>query len=185
MTESVKTPAKSRLARRLLRYSLPYWRWMLVSMILILIISAMINYLPVLIKRMTDNRLSIRMETQKETKKGSLIETLDIKISDELGTRNYEMFSGGEAFRIDFALRIALSRLLTRRAGASLSTLVIDEGFGTQDSFGRDRLVDIINSIQDDFDKIIVVTHLEDIKDAFPVRIEVTKTPDGSTVSVE
>ncbi len=57
MTESVKTPAKSRLARRLLRYSLPYWRWMLVSVILILIISAMINYLPVLIKRMTDSCL--------------------------------------------------------------------------------------------------------------------------------
>ncbi|GAH07295.1 unnamed protein product, partial [marine sediment metagenome] len=36
-------------------------------------------------------------------KRGDLLETLDINISDELGTRNYEMFSGGEAFRINFA----------------------------------------------------------------------------------
>lgn len=57
MTERVKTPAKSGLALRLLRYSLPYWRGMLVSLVLILIISAMINYLPVLIKRMTDSCL--------------------------------------------------------------------------------------------------------------------------------
>ena len=84
-----------------------------------------------LLKRMTDNRMSITIKTQALTKKGSTVETLEIQIGDELGTRNYEMFSGGEAFRIDFALRIALSRLLTHRAGASLSTLFIDEGFGT------------------------------------------------------
>ena len=59
-------------------------------------------------------------------KKGETIETLDVKIADELGTRNYEMYSGGEAFRIDIAIRIALSKLLVRRAGASLSTLIID-----------------------------------------------------------
>ncbi|UCF17818.1 MAG: ABC transporter ATP-binding protein [Phycisphaerales bacterium] len=57
MTEDVKTSAKSGLALRLLRYSLPYWRWMLLSLVLILIVSAIINYLPVLIKRMTDSCL--------------------------------------------------------------------------------------------------------------------------------
>lgn len=58
MSESLKTTSpKSGLARRLLAYSLPYWPWMLLSLILILIISAMINYLPVLIKRMTDSYL--------------------------------------------------------------------------------------------------------------------------------
>jgi len=57
MTEEVKTPAKSSLTLRLLRYSLPYWRGMLLSLVLILIISAMINYLPVLIKQMTDSCL--------------------------------------------------------------------------------------------------------------------------------
>ena len=40
-----------------------------------------------------------------------------------------ELFSGGEAFRINFALRIALSKMLARRAGARLRTLVIDEQF--------------------------------------------------------
>jgi len=57
MSETMKTSPKSGLALRLLRYSLPYWRSMLLSLVLILIISAMINYLPVLIKRMTDSCL--------------------------------------------------------------------------------------------------------------------------------
>jgi exonuclease SbcC len=137
-----------------------------------------------LLAKMTDNRMSLRLESQRETKKGDTIETLDIKIADELGTRSYEMYSGGEAFRIDLALRIALSMLLVRRAGASLPILIIDEGFGTQDSSAREKLIDAINSIQDDFEKIIVITHLEEMKDKFETLINVTKTASGSTISV-
>ncbi|NQT31519.1 MAG: SMC family ATPase [Deltaproteobacteria bacterium] len=137
-----------------------------------------------LLGRMTDNRMHVKIETQRETKKGDLQETLDIKIADELGTRNYEMFSGGEAFRINFAVRIALSKLLARRAGAPLPTLIIDEGFGTQDVVGIEKVKEAINSIQDDFEKILVITHMEEMRDAFPTRIDVIKTAEGSTIEV-
>jgi len=137
-----------------------------------------------LLGRMTDNRMHVSIETQRETRKGETIETLDIKVSDELGVRNYEMYSGGEAFRINLALRIALSRVLARRAGAPLPILFIDEGFGTQDSSGLGKLIGAINSIQDDFKKIVVITHLEELRDAFPVRIEVTKTGEGAMISL-
>ena len=139
-----------------------------------------------LLSRMTDNRMNIVMETQRahKTKKEETVETLDINISDELGTRRYEMYSGGEAFRIDLALRIALSKLLARRSGAPLPTLIIDEGFGSQDSAGREKLVEAINSIQDDFEKILVVTHIEELKNAFDERIEITKTAEGSMIEV-
>jgi exonuclease SbcC len=126
----------------------------------------------------------VRFETQRETLKGDTVETLAIKISDELGTRSYELYSGGESFRVNFAIRIALSKLLARRAGARLQTLVIDEGFGTQDTQGRERLVEAINSIREDFEKILVITHIEELKDAFPVRIDVFKTPQGSQVAI-
>jgi exonuclease SbcC len=137
-----------------------------------------------LLGQMTSGRMTLSMSTQRETQQGTVAETLDIKISDELGTRSYEMYSGGEAFRINFALRIALSRLLARRAGAPLPTLIIDEGFGSQDSAGRERLVEAIRAIQDDFRCVLVVTHLDELRDAFPVRIEVQKTPEGSTAVV-
>ena len=133
-----------------------------------------------LLGRMTDNRMAIRLETQRDNRSGNTTETLDILISDELGSRNYELFSGGEAFRINLALRIALSKVLSQRLGAPLPTLFIDEGFGTQDAAGRERIVDAIASIQDQFEKIIVITHLDDLKDLFPARIEVLKTETGS-----
>jgi len=59
---------------------------------------------------------------------------------------------------------------------------VIDEGFGTQDEEGIERLVEAIQSIREDFAKVLVITHLERLKQAFPVRIEVEKDPaTGST----
>jgi exonuclease SbcC len=137
-----------------------------------------------LLGRMTDGRMHVRFETQREKVTGGVAETLDIQISDELGTRNYELYSGGEAFRINFAIRIALSQLLARRAGARLRTLVIDEGFGTQDAQGRERLVEAINAIQSDFDRILVITHISELKDAFPARIQVSKTAEGSQIEV-
>ena len=137
-----------------------------------------------LLFRMTAGRMTLKLSTQREKVTGGTSETLQIDIMDELGQRNYEMFSGGEAFRINFALRIALSKLLARRAGAHLQTLFIDEGFGTQDNEGRDRLIEAINAIKDDFDMILVITHIEELKDAFPVHIHIQKTAQGSIVEI-
>jgi exonuclease SbcC len=133
-----------------------------------------------LLGRMTDNQMHLTFETQGATKKGDTTETLEIKIADALGTRVYDAYSGGEAFRLDFAIRIALAKLLARRAGARLETLVIDEGFGSQDTRGRERLVEAITSVQPDFKRILVITHIQELKDMFPVQIEITKTPAGS-----
>lgn len=133
-----------------------------------------------LLGRMTDNQMHVSFEMQRDTKKGDTVETLEIKIADTLGTRAYDAFSGGEAMRANFAVRIALSRLLARRAGARLETLVIDEGFGALDALGRERMVEAITSVQGDFRRIIVITHIDELKDRFPAQIEVTKTPLGS-----
>ncbi len=133
-----------------------------------------------LLGRITDNQMHLTFEMQRNTKKGDLTETLDIKIADGLGTRSYQAFSGGEATRINFAIRIALSRLLARRAGASLETLVIDEGMSALDAEGRERFVEAISSVQQDFQRILVITHLDELKDRFPARIEITKTSTGS-----
>lgn len=140
-----------------------------------------------LLDRLSDGRMSISFATEREfkdKKREDKRQTLDILISDATGSREYELFSGGEAFRINFAIRLALSRVLAGRAGARLQTLVIDEGFGSQDAEGRQRLIEAINLVSRDFAKILVITHLDELKDAFPSRIEVTKDDGGSRVEV-
>jgi exonuclease SbcC len=140
-----------------------------------------------ILDRLSDGQMSIRFVTQaeyKDKKREDLKETLEIQISDSAGIRNYEMYSGGEAFRVNFAIRLALSEILAQRKGARLQTLVIDEGFGSQDTQGRQRLIEAINLVKGDFAKILVITHLDELKDAFPTRIEVEKTERGSTIHV-
>ena len=142
-----------------------------------------------LLEKLSDGGMSIYFQTQsdyKDKKRADKKETLDLLINDSSGrTRAYEMFSGGEAFRINFAVRLALSQVLAKRAGAQLQTLVIDEGFGSQDREGRQRLIESINQISNEFSKILVITHLEELKDAFPARIEVEKTLTGSKIEVQ
>ncbi len=141
-----------------------------------------------ILEKLTGGTTSFQFQTQQEYKSGNrddLRETLEIVITDSQGPRGYEMYSGGEAFRINFAIRLALSEVLAQRAGARLQTLVIDEGFGSQDQLSRQRLIEAINIIRSDFKKILVITHIESLKEAFPMRIEVTKTPEGSQVSLQ
>ncbi|MBA2307167.1 SMC family ATPase [Candidatus Dependentiae bacterium] len=137
-----------------------------------------------LLGRLTDNQAHLSIESVRDLKSGKLKETLDIRISDTAGVRPYELFSGGEAFRIDFALRIAISKLLTRRAGSALQTLIIDEGFGSQDEDGLRNIMSSLHAIADDFSKIIIVSHLSSMKDEFPVHFTVSKTAEGSVLEV-
>ncbi len=147
-----------------------------------------------LLERLTDGRMKVRLDTQKETKTKvatgdgkkdyATVETLDIVLSDEMGERPYEMYSGGETFRVNIAIRLAISKLLASRAGARLQFLVIDEGFGTQDIIGRTKLVEVLDTIKNDYEKILIITHLDELKEEFPTRIEVSKASSGSTFEV-
>jgi len=140
-----------------------------------------------ILARLTGNQLHVQIVTQRAGRRTSkkttkLIDTLDILIADASGTRPYETYSGGEAFRINFSIRLALARLLAQRAGTSLQMLIVDEGFGTQDSEGCERLIAAINAIASDFSCILTVTHMPQFKEAFQTRIEVRKTQQGSQI---
>ena len=138
-----------------------------------------------LLHRLTGGKMQVLFDTQRKLKSSDRVaETLDIRIGDDVGERPYENYSGGEQFRVNFAIRLALSKILTRRAGTRLQTLVIDEGFGSQDPEGQQRLIEAINVIKADFELILVITHIETMRDAFPTRIEVVKGAGGTGIVV-
>lgn len=137
-----------------------------------------------LLGRLTGGRMSVQLLTQRDTKTGGVAETLDILIADEMGERPYEGWSGAERFEIDISLRLAISKFLARRAGTKIETLVIDEGASCLDYEGRQKFLEAIKAISEDFSKIIVVSHIDELKEAFPQQIHVYKTPWGSRVEV-
>ncbi|MGB3789097.1 MAG: SMC family ATPase [Phormidesmis sp.] len=134
--------------------------------------------------RLSNYQLHVRFVTQRAGRNKKLIDTLDILIADAKGTRPYETYSGGEAFRVNFAIRLAIARLLALRSGTALQMLIVDEGFGTQDKAGCERLIAAIEAIAPDFACILTITHMPHFREAFQTRIDVFKDNDGSHILI-
>jgi exonuclease SbcC len=129
-----------------------------------------------ILQNLTNNYLALRIETQRHQQNEKVVESLDIYISDVNGvSRDYDTFSGGERFRIDFALRVALSKLLAKQRNFGLKMLVIDEGFGSQDKEGLDAMMEAIEAVKDDFEKILIITHLDKLHEQFETKIFVQR----------
>ena len=127
-----------------------------------------------LLNELSNGRFSVEFKTVGETKAGVSKQSLDIIIRDGSKERPYMTFSGGERMRIDIAIRIGLSVLMARRAGSPLEFLTIDEGFGALDAEGVNTLTTALAKLQSRFALIMVVTHVPEVAEAFPARLEFT-----------
>ena len=146
------------------------------------LLEAMTNQI---LGRLSDHQLHVQFVTQRAgRRRKTMIDTLDILIADARGTRPYETYSGGEAFRVNFAIRLAIARLLAMRSGTALQLLIVDEGFGTQDSEGCDRLIAAIEAIAPEFACILTITHMPHFREAFQTRIDVAKDDNGSYITI-
>lgn len=135
-----------------------------------------------ILDKLTEGKCKIYIDSMRDLKSGEIKETLDIKIADAFGLRYYEFFSGGESFKIDLALRIALVKLLTQKSGHAIRTFIIDEGFGSQDTQSLEKMIDVLYALQNEFDLIILISHLVDMKEQFPGQFFIRKTPTGSLI---
>lgn len=139
-----------------------------------------------ILSQMTSGKNSLHFETQRAAKTtDGMIETLDIIVSDWHGSRLYETYSGGEQLRIDFALRFALAELLATRAGSRVEWLTIDEGLGSQDREHRELILESIKAVANRFEKVIVITHIEEAQAVFDQKILFRRGLDGLSVEVE
>ena len=137
-----------------------------------------------ILDKMLDGRLQVRLDTQVETKSKNIQEVLRITILDTGFPRKYETYSGAEKFVVDLALRIAMSKFLTHRAGASIQLFVLDEGVSCADTINRDEIINAIRAVSDEFQKVLFVTHIEELKDSLEQKIFVTKDSQGSHINL-
>jgi exonuclease SbcC len=126
----------------------------------------------------------VALESQRITQKGSASETLDIRVYHSGKDAPIESLSGGERFRADLALRLAIGRMLSRRSGTQVRSLFIDEGFGTQDADGQEAVVSAITSIADMFDLVLLITHIPQVSETLEQRIVVTKSGGSSVAEI-
>ncbi len=97
--------------------------------------------------------------------------------------REVRTLSGGESFIAVLAFALGVSDLLQALSGAKpFQSFFIDEGFGNLDSQTLDRVVQTLVEVSQRADRVIgVISHLSELKDRFPARIEVIKDREGGS----
>jgi exonuclease SbcC len=96
--------------------------------------------------------------------------------------RSPASLSGGETFYTSLALALGLADVVRAEAGGvDLDTLFIDEGFGSLDSGTLDQVMGVIDDLRDRGRVIGIVSHVAELKERVPERLEVRHLPDGSS----
>lgn len=124
----------------------------------------------------------VELRTERARKSGDgTRDVLDVIVVGPAGERPLETFSGGETSRIQAALRIALARLMATRRGTSCRVLCLDE-IEYLDEPGMQALVTVLRNL-DEFEKVLLVSHVPSLRDAFDVTIEVVKDGGRSAIA--
>ena len=127
-----------------------------------------------------------RYELQRTDEGGTRRERagLTLAVTDRhTGTdRGPASLSGGETFYTSLALALGLADVVRAEAGGvDLDTLFIDEGFGSLDAATLDEVMAVIDDLRDRGRVVGIVSHVPDLKDRVPERLEVRRLPDGSS----
>jgi exonuclease SbcC len=85
-----------------------------------------------------------------------------------------EVISGGEEDIANLVLRLAISQMIAERAGHALSLLIFDEVFGSLDDQRRESVVRLLQRLQDRFEQVILITHVESIREGMDHVLRVT-----------
>jgi exonuclease SbcC len=110
----------------------------------------------------------------------------NLLIYDEGNPYSIERFSGGEEDLANLCLRLAISEVITERAGGVFNFIILDEIFGSQDIIRRNNIMKALNGLSSKFRQIFLITHIEDVKDDMENTILVNEKEEGiSIVKVE
>lgn len=95
------------------------------------------------------------------------------------------VISGGEEDLANLVLRLAISQMIAERAGQSFSLLVLDEVFGSLDAARRESVIELLRRLQDRFEQVILITHIESVRDGVDRVITVRYDQESGSSVVE
>ena len=121
---------------------------------------------------------------RQERLKGNAAAGLDLEVLDAQSgkERHVSTLSGGEGFKASLSLALGLADVIqSYSGGVSIETMFIDEGFGSLDAVSREKAVDTLFELEKTGRLIGIISHVEELKERIPARLEVTPSASGST----
>jgi DNA repair protein SbcC/Rad50 len=113
-------------------------------------------------------------------------EDYNISVYDNGQAFGIERFSGGEEDLANLCTRLAISEIITERAGSTFNFVVLDEIFGSQDSGRRRKILSALDGFSAKFRQIFLITHIEEIKNSVEHVMSITENDDGiSTIQID
>ena len=122
-------------------------------------------------------KLTDRYELTTEEKSPLTINVIDHYRGGNV--RSSKNLSGGETFIVSLALALGLSRLAGRNV--RVDSLFLDEGFGTLDEAALDSALSVLASLKNEGKLIGIISHVGEIRERIPARIEVTPGTGGTS----
>ena len=95
------------------------------------------------------------------------------------------VISGGEEDLANLSLRLAISQMIAERSGQTFSLLVLDEVFGSLDETRRKGVVELLRRVRDRFEQVILITHVESVREGLDRIVSVTYDEDSGAAVVE
>lgn len=154
----------------------------------------MLNRLGYVMKGFKENVISRIVPTISEVSSDLLTQLTDgkyggMRLDDEYQMYIYdqgeehplERFSGGESDLANLCVRLAISRMIMERSGSQMNFLVLDEIFGSQDQSRKRNILETLGQLQKQFRQILLITHIDDVKDNVTAVLKVTEKEDGSS----
>jgi exonuclease SbcC len=137
-----------------------------------------------ILRDLWNGRMNVNFRFGRQTGRGTVTDELVVEAEDTTGLHPVTRFSGGERMRINLALRLGISEIIANRSGykGKIETLIIDEGFGALDEEGRQATIEILRQLRQRFRKIIIISNIEDVKDAFDSKLVISKTTGSQSI---
>jgi exonuclease SbcC len=148
-------------------------------------VKALMHDASVHLQKLTHNRYSFKIEYKRRS-----IELLIVDHEDQQRARPTHSLSGGETFLASLAIALALSQSFRqiatgKAAKTSTECLILDEGFGTLDREGLQLVTETLQELRGEEGRVVgIITHVEEVAAAMPMRIEVRKGSRASTIQV-
>lgn len=139
------------------------------------------------LKLLTGGTMWVRFESQKRTKKKTLVNAPDIRIfrwnpDNTITERAYRDWSGGEKKRISFAIDFGISRLMATRAKKSYDILILDEVFKHLDRSGREAVIEMLQVLAGEKSSVFVIEHDAEFQGMFENVFKVVRSGRRSAI---